>query len=132
MWYCPWLKFLIFSIVWLWSWLSLIMPNFDSTNKIKSKHVFNMLKKPHVEDWLESDCQPDTLHDPLWFWVAQAFAFGIKGPRTLQRFSQRFFWKNRCKNLCPDTKLLQLWRKVVVCMEDSYFFCSFSFSVRGP
>ena len=60
----------------------------------------------------------------------------LKGPRRPQRFSLRFFWKNRCKNLCPYTKLLkkslQLWKKVVMCMDNNYFFCSFNCSVRGP
>ena len=29
-------------------------------------------------------------------------------------------------------KSLQLWKKVVVCMDNNDFFCSFSCSVRGP
>ena len=47
----------------------------------------------------------------------------LEGPRTLQRFSQRFFWKDLCKNRCPYIKLLkkllQLWKNVVVCMDDN-------------
>ena len=31
----------------------------------------------------------------------------LKGLRTLQRFLQRFFQKNRGKNLCPHIKLLK-------------------------
>ena len=45
-------------------------------------------------------------------------------------------WENLSKNRCPYIKLvkksLQLLKKVVVCMDDNYFFCSFSCSVRGP
>ena len=29
-------------------------------------------------------------------------------------------------------KIVAVVKKVVVCMDDNYFFCSFSFSVRGP
>ena len=62
--------------------------------------------------------------------------FVFKGPRTLQGFSQRFFHRNRCKNCFPYMKLLkkslQLWKKVVVRMDNNDFFCSYSCSVRGP
>ena len=58
----------------------------------------------------------------------------LKGPRTLQRFTQSFFWKYCCKNHCPYIKLLkkslQLWKKFAVCTDDNYFFCSFSCSKR--
>ena len=34
-------------------------------------------------------------------------AYLIKGPRTLQRFLQHFFQKNRCENRCPYIELLK-------------------------
>ena len=59
-----------------------------------------------------------------------------KGPYTLHTKLQRFFEKNRCENRCPYIKLLkkllQLWKKVVVCMEENCIFYSFVCSVRGP
>ena len=58
-----------------------------------------------------------------------------QGPHKLQIFSQWFLWKNRYKTCCPYIKLLknslQLWKEVVVCMDNNFFF-SFSCSVRGP
>ena len=53
-------------------------------------------------------------------------------PSHTTRFSQRFFWKNLFPYMKLFKKSLQLWKKVVVCTDDNYFFCSFSCSVRGP
>ena len=57
-------------------------------------------------------------------------------PRTLQRFSQRFFQIDRCANSCPYLKLLKnlcICEKKLQCVWTiRIFFCSFSCSVRGP
>ena len=59
-----------------------------------------------------------------------------QGLCTIQSFLLRFFQKNCCTNHWPYIKLLkkslQLWKNVVVCMDDKDFFWSFSCSVRGP
>ena len=47
-------------------------------------------------------------------------------------FSKKSRWENRCSYKKLLEKSLQLWKKVVVCMEDNHIFCSFVCSVRGP
>ena len=70
--------------------------------------------------------------------VARAVSTRIEGivlrPSHSTHGMQRFLSKILC---CPcNIKLLkkssQLWKKVVVCMDDNYFFCNFSCSVQGP
>ena len=50
----------------------------------------------------------------------------------LQRFLEKCCCKNRSQHRKLLKKFLQLWKKVVVWMEDNCIFCSFVGSVRGP
>ena len=79
-----------------------------------------------------------TGNSPVWDFISHFTGeFTFKGLRTLQRFSEQFFYKNCCENCCPNINCC--WnccsceKKVVVCMGDSRYplLCSFSHSVRG-
>ena len=68
--------------------------------------------------------------------IVVSFMYRLKALTHYKDFHKDFSKKNRWENCCPYVKLLkkslQLWKKVVVCMDDNDFFCSFSCSVRGP
>ena len=77
-----------------------------------------------------------TMANPLQLTAFLPVMWSLKALTHYKDFHKDFSKKICRENRCPYIKLLkkslQLWKNVVVCMDDNDLFCSFSCSVRGP
>ena len=62
----------------------------------------------------------------------QVNTFKGQGPYTLHTTLQTLSKKCRWEKCCSLEKLLQLWKKVVLCMEENCIFYGLIYSVRRP